>query len=100
MTDWTVHRFGDNNEYAIRLKPNNEYVVDFQICVDREYSGNDLALEMEIEGHIKWDGCMNWQTDPKCMYHFCSDGDVDMLAMLLKKVWELAKPIFGDKCDY
>lgn len=27
--------------------------------------------DWEVEGTVKWDGCCNWQTSPKCMVHSC-----------------------------
>ena len=97
--EWCIHTYGESKEHAIRIRlGTNDYYCDFEICSCPNYDETNYA--MEVRGSIKWDGCMNWETDPNCMYHCCSVDDVDILAALLKEVWILAKPLLGEHCDY
>lgn len=49
--------------------------------------------EVEIDGSVKWDGCMNWRTSEACMYHFCNPQHAVDLAHRFSKVWELGLSI-------
>ncbi len=97
--EWVTHIYGDSREHAIRIRlGTSNYYCDFEIL--KLYDFESEEYEMVVRGSSKWDGCMNWETDPDCMYHFCSDFDADMLAALFKEVWVLAKELMGDTCDY
>ena len=58
---------------------------DNELYVDFELVGDDG--EVEITGSVKWDGCMNWETNPQVLYHFCSPDDAETLAASFKDVW-------------
>lgn len=98
--EWDTHTYGESKEHAIRIRLGvHDAYCEFEI-LKLYYGGEDEIYEMVVRGSSKWDGCMNWETDPECMYHFCSDYDADILAALFKEVWVLAKALMGDTCDY
>jgi hypothetical protein len=43
----------------------------------------------EFEGHVRFDGCINWQTDDGCMAHFCGPDDADAWRAVFARLWEL-----------
>ncbi len=44
------------------------------------YMNYDCAPEEEdIRGSVKWDGCINWETNGNCMAHFCEVSNMDDL---------------------
>lgn len=55
--------------------------------------------ETEVEGHVRWDGCVNWQTPDGTMAHSCVPADVASLAAALMMVWPLARRLYGDRAD-
>jgi hypothetical protein len=40
-------------------------------CNDRDFADWENA-DWDIHGDLKWDGCINWETNPNCMAHGCS----------------------------
>ena len=81
-----VRQYDDGFEIRAQLGY-NKFFVDFQICEE-----NMGGHEVVIAGHVKWDGCMDWDTGD-VMYHCCGPEGVDRLAEILKDVWEEAKKI-------
>ena len=65
--------------------------VEFSLWINPQ----DETDEPDITGSVKWDGCMNWQTNPNCMAHFCSAEDIDTLSRGFKWVREET----GDKLE-
>jgi hypothetical protein len=63
------------------------------------YDDQDDAGEPSWEGYVKWDGCVNWQTDTGCMAHFCCPEDIDAFAATFRTVWDLARPYFAGRED-
>jgi len=55
--------------------------------------------EASITGHVKWDGCMDWQTNPNCMAHLCEPEAVPDLAWAFREAWRLCGDAMGDKYD-
>lgn len=45
----------------------------------------------QIRGELKWDGCINWETDPKRMMHGCGPGHVEEIAAILSTVYHVGK---------
>jgi hypothetical protein len=84
MAKVTVREYDDGFSIRAALGDNESY-VDFAIIGDDE--------EAEISGSVKWDGCINWETNPACMMHFCGPSDADRLAALFKDVWEEARKL-------
>ena len=41
-------------------------------------------------GYIKWDGCMNWMTDPRLMLHHCTPSDIEELSCALQTAYAIA----------
>lgn len=72
-----------DGELPIRWRIAHDLLMDFQI-----YGLDDD--EVEIEGSVKWDGCINWSTSESCAYHFCEPLCVDRLARAFDRVWKLA----------
>jgi hypothetical protein len=48
----------------------------------------------EIEGHIKWDGCINWQTNPECMVHGCGPNEARGVGEIFEAAFAFAKRHF------
>lgn len=48
----------------------------------------------EIDGGLKWDGCINWQTNPECMMHGCSPRHAKQIADLFDTVYHIGKRHF------
>lgn len=71
-------------DYLIQWKEDGDYALDFRFQSD----GNPEDL-WDITGHLKWDGCMNWQTDDHCMAHFCEPSNARALTAAFMAVWEL-----------
>lgn len=47
--------------------------------------------DWEIEAGVKWDGCINWETNPDCLYHFCDPGSVASLARAFDRAWAFTR---------
>jgi len=74
----------------------NEAVVDFRI-----YRWNVSGWEdggLELDGFVKFDGCMNMSTGGECMYHMCDpvDGPA-LLGALLRSVYHYAAPMLSHR---
>ncbi len=67
------------------LEPKHKLAVYFELSdsADEDF-GPDYA------GAIKWDGCMNWQTTPGMLAHFCDPTHAVAFAADMKRVWQLA----------
>lgn len=64
------------------------------------YDTDDYALEPYMEGHIKWDGCMNVDFgENDCKTHFCGLRDFDKQLALVEKLYEIAAESM-DKADF
>jgi hypothetical protein len=57
---------------------------EIMVCAD---SGVLLPLDeikdarIELSGFVKWDGCINWETDRSCMLHGCGPAPSDVVAV-------------------
>ena len=97
---WTLVEVGDE-ELPLRwaLGYNNLFMC-FEIATlahqGEPFSDPD---DTEATGALKWDGCINWETSPDCMYHFCEPGDLDRLQRALRRVWTLGKVAMGDRYE-
>ena len=45
----------------------------------------------EIDGALKWDGCINWQTNPDCMMHGCGSHHVEELKEIFSAVYHIGQ---------
>lgn len=94
--------------YAIRFSfDNGNYAMDFRVFAAAEgwhtgdtvgswglFDGNnDFAFEdwgnafCEIDGAVKWDGCINWQTNPECMMHGCGPRHISTISAIFETVY-------------
>lgn len=48
----------------------------------------------EISGWLKWDGCINWQTNSDCMAHGCGPGMIEALRDVFAVVYRIGKRHF------
>lgn len=48
-------------------------------------------VEAEIDGGLKWDGCINWQTNPSCMMHGCGPGHIGQVTAIFQTVYHIGK---------
>ncbi len=44
-----------------------------------------------LEADVKWDGCVNWQTNPDCMFHFCGVDDLEKLREAFLVMWQFTR---------
>jgi hypothetical protein len=44
-----------------------------------------------LDGHVKWDGCINWQTNPDCMAHGCGPSYAEEMAHIFQAIFHVAK---------
>lgn len=49
------------------------------------------VAEWEIDGSLKWDGCIDWQTNPECMVHGCSPRHAEEIAAVFSTVYHIGK---------
>lgn len=56
--------------------------------------------ELHISGTIKWDGCAHVDFGRGGYIHFCGPSEPRKMGEALHKVWELAKPLFGELAYY
>jgi hypothetical protein len=49
-----------------------------------------------FSGHIRFDGCINWETSPDVMLHFCDPDDADEFREVFRRLWELPGQLLGD----
>lgn len=68
--------------YITKLE-NNSHYASFEI-IDTE--DENFVV---ISGSVKWDGCINWQTNSECMAHACD-------AEELKKQLELVNVVYAE----
>jgi hypothetical protein len=48
----------------------------------------------ELDGSVKWDGCINWQTNPDCMAHGCGPRTVEHIRDTFASVYAYADRYF------
>lgn len=44
-----------------------------------------------IDGDLKWDGCINWQTNPECMMHGCGSNHVEQITAIFQTIYHVGK---------
>lgn len=47
--------------------------------------------EWRVRAGVKWDGCINWETNPNYLYHFCEPACVARLARAFDRAWEFTR---------
>ena len=72
------------------------YFRVFDACEAKGPDDEDFAWELLnndwfIDGHVKWDGCINWQTNPECMAHGCSPSYAEEMAHIFQAIYHVAK---------
>ena len=73
---------------CLRMQYCREYshVLSFRIFGEQlDPEGGD---DWEIEAGVKWDGCINWSTNPHCAYHFCGYEDAERLSRTFAYAWQ------------
>lgn len=63
-----------------------EHNMDFAIFINPQ----DDDDEPDITGNVKWDGCINWQTNPSCMAHYCNREQMDDFNSAFKWIYDEA----------
>ena len=48
----------------------------------------------QIRGSVKWDGCINWETNPECMAHGCGPRYVENIAAIFSAIYAYNKRHF------
>lgn len=87
-------------EHPIRWRLHeNELSVEFEIF-DSEASFGATEADVIVSGFLKWDHCMNWQTNPECMAHFCTLADAERLTRAFAALYEAAPVIMPKSLVY
>ena len=93
---------------AIRYWRTSEHSMDFRVFdvvqvfgteqwelsnggVDYTPLGEWTQAFWTIEGNLKWDGCINWQTNPGCMAHGCGPNHADEVGDIFRTVYHVGK---------
>lgn len=107
---------------AIRCSFDNKYAMDFRVySVCEAFApgdsigrwelidcGKTTALDdwengfAEIDGSLKWDGCINWQTNPEIMMHGCGPGHAAEIVAIFQVIYAYGKrhlDLLGDEVD-
>lgn len=79
-------RHADGNVYFVNFRAWLE--CDADELTERRESGVDTGPD--VTGSVKWDGCINWQTDPGCMAHGCGPSHADTVAAMFREVYRQA----------
>lgn len=113
MADWII--LADQN-IAIRFQ-RHEHHIDFLVfeaafatyfengkkgeqrweigdCGDDHPLDQWADAHWELRGHIKWDGCINWETNPDCMAHGCGTGNLSRIHDTFAAIYAFAKRHF------
>ena len=103
------------HDYAIRFSFDHGHasamtfrVYASQLIGTGIFIGEDYAQSLAdwddafcvINGTLKWDGCINWQTNPVCMVHGCSPSHMDDLTAIFQTVYRIGKrhmDLLGDE---
>lgn len=92
MTEWRMTTWSDliseEGCFPVRWTHTDS---SFALTV-RFYAPDDIDdIEgWEVQALVKWDGCINWETHPECMAHFCEPQEADYLAPTFRLAWRLA----------
>lgn len=65
----------------------HRYYVSFTV----ERLWNEAEWDVDVEGSLRFDGCMNWTSADACAVHFCGPEDVEAFAAALRRVYEECK---------
>ncbi len=70
--------------------------MDFEVYEIEQYDPkyfNKDESELYIRGHVKWDGCSNWDLveNHTVMYHACSREGIFIISEVMAKCWDIAK---------
>lgn len=72
------------------------YFRVFDACQAKSVGDKDWRWELVnndwfLDGHVKWDGCINWQTNPECMAHGCSPSYAQEMTNIFQAIFHIAK---------
>lgn len=101
--EWALHVVDPSWAVQVRLGDGG-FFVEFQLYglqgveedgspVFRNGKSEVGDSPWEFEGAVKWDGCMNLMSHPKCMAHVCGPSSLGRLFAAFQKVYELAEPM-------
>ena len=85
-----------NGKTGERDYPSYHDLENYDISSDKVPNDKTLPL---VEGHIKWDGCCNYQINEEPMFHRCGLGGFKDDFLKMEKIFKLAADIMGDTCD-
>lgn len=77
-------------EVAGRMGDDNALVYSTTGDSTGEFVTDPTDAPPEARGSIKWDGCMNWQTDETCMVHHCTPRSAMGFTAALLAAYEMA----------
>lgn len=69
------------DRFSIKCLKIKEYSIEYEIYLDNEIIFN---------GHVKWDGCSNWQFINN-YFHGCTSDDLLNIGKVLEKCWFLTE---------
>lgn len=89
--------------WLVRYKGDRVW-LDFEVweVESRSLSGDDARLseEPKMKGYVKWDGCMNLDTDSRVMRHFCGPEDMREFADVLDALYPLFAEVMPGDPEY
>lgn len=82
--------------YFVNAYPHdNGYSVEFEVWEEQSVTHN---RELFFNGHVKWDGCSNWNIPPgNYQFHFCGREKMQEFADLLQAMFDWAAELMPDK---
>lgn len=78
-----------------------EHCVDFKVFEVQGAYGTEPPWEISdeepvLDGHVKWDGCSNWDyLTNECMAHYCGVSGVKRFGDMQVYLYELAAELMG-----
>lgn len=67
----------------------NDCHADF--TMERNWNNGEWAVE--VEGFLKFDGCLNWSTTTGIAAHLCGPEDFERMARAFYAIWEMGPEV-------
>ena len=66
----------------------------------REHTEDIDKAEVYLSGHIKWDGCSNWNFDEqdRGMIHGCTKHDLERISGVMLRCWDMTSSLCPNWC--
>lgn len=105
--EWTTWNYSD---FAIRWR-SESYCVDFEVAEVYDLGSGDLSERKApcsmpcegwpevsyITGHVKFDGCVNWNKCDDVMFHECGPDADPLIGRALRAVYQIGRHVFAER---